>query len=214
MVDSEPSLPWVIAFSMVTISSPSTSPTMTRLGFIRKDRRTSSAMVIAPWLMVRFARKTLAEGHGHEQEGRVSRLYRRVAGRVIATRRSAWTFLIAVGVATLLACVLFATRTVTVKLLPFDNKSELQVVADLPEGSSLEQTQRVLAGAARVASALPEVVEIYRLAGETDYLLKVMVSDIAAYDRFYKRLIATAPLDDVSSAFAMEQIKFTTALPL
>ena len=66
----------------------------------------------------------------------------------------------------------------------------------------------------RGASALPEVVEIYRLAGETDYLLKVVVSDIAAYDRFYKRLIATAPLDDVSSAFAMEQIKFTTALPL
>ena len=116
------------------------------------------AVVIAPWLMVRFARKTLAEGHGHEQEGRVSRLYRRVAGRVIATRRSAWTFLIAVGVATLLACVLFATRTVTVKLLPFDNKSELQVVADLPEGSTLEQTQRVLAGVARVASALPEVI--------------------------------------------------------
>ncbi|WP_374533131.1 Lrp/AsnC family transcriptional regulator [Phenylobacterium sp.] len=66
----------------------------------------------------------------------------------------------------------------------------------------------------RGASALPEVVEIYRLAGETDYLLKVVVSDIAAYDRFYKRLIATAPLDDVSSAFAMEQIKFTTALPV
>jgi Lrp/AsnC family transcriptional regulator len=71
-----------------------------------------------------------------------------------------------------------------------------------------------LAQFARGASALPEVVEIYRLAGETDYLLKVVVSDIAAYDRFYKRLIATAPLDDVSSAFAMEQIKFTTALPV
>lgn len=71
-----------------------------------------------------------------------------------------------------------------------------------------------LAQFAKGASALPEVVEIYRLAGETDYLLKVVVCDIAAYDRFYKRLIATAPLDDVSSAFAMEQIKFTTALPV
>ena len=49
MVDSEPSLPWVIALSMVTISSPSTSPTMTRHGFIRSERRTSSAMVIPPW---------------------------------------------------------------------------------------------------------------------------------------------------------------------
>ena len=71
-----------------------------------------------------------------------------------------------------------------------------------------------LAQFAKGASALPEVVEIYRLAGETDYLLKVVFSDIGAYDRFYKRLIATAPLDDVSSAFAMEQIKFTTALPV
>ncbi len=67
---------------------------------------------------------------------------------------------------------------------------------------------------ARNASALPEVVEFYRMSGETDYLLKVVVSDIGAYDRFYKRLIATAELGDVSSSFAMEQIKFTTALPL
>jgi Lrp/AsnC family transcriptional regulator len=52
------------------------------------------------------------------------------------------------------------------------------------------------------------------MSGETDYLLKVVVRDIAAYDRFYKRLIATAPLGDVSSSFAMEQIKFTTALPI
>jgi len=64
------------------------------------------------------------------------------------------------------------------------------------------------------ASALPEVVEFYRLSGEIDYLLKVIVKDIAAYDRFYKRLIATAPLTNVSSSFAMEQIKFTTSLPI
>ena len=71
-----------------------------------------------------------------------------------------------------------------------------------------------LTGFAKGASALPEVVEFYLMSGETDYLLKVVVSDIAAYDRFYKRLIATAELGDVSSSFAMEQIKFTTALPL
>jgi Lrp/AsnC family transcriptional regulator len=64
------------------------------------------------------------------------------------------------------------------------------------------------------ARALPEIVELYRLSGETDYLLKVIVRDIAAYDAFYKRLIAAAPLQDVSSSFAMEQIKFTTALPV
>ena len=66
----------------------------------------------------------------------------------------------------------------------------------------------------RRASAFPEVVEFYRMTGEVDYLLKVIVRDIAAYDRFYKRLIATAPFSDVTSSFAMEQIKFTTALPL
>ena len=71
-----------------------------------------------------------------------------------------------------------------------------------------------LAAFSKSASVLPEVVELYRMSGEVDYLLKVVVQDIAAYDRFYKRLIAAAPLTDVSSSFAMEQIKFTTALPV
>ncbi|MGA0599569.1 Lrp/AsnC family transcriptional regulator [Caulobacter sp. KR2-114] len=71
-----------------------------------------------------------------------------------------------------------------------------------------------IAAFARGARALPEVLEFYRISGEVDYLLKVAVADIAAYDRFYKRLIATAPLADVSSSFAMEEIKFTTALPM
>ncbi len=123
------------------------------------------AVVIAPWLMVRFARKTLAAGHGAHGEGRLERIYRQVASRVIATRRSAWTFLLAVGVATLVACAMFATKTVTVKLLPFDNKSELQVVLDMPEGTSLEATQRTLADAAAVARTLPEVVAIDAYAG-------------------------------------------------
>ena len=124
------------------------------------------AVIIAPWLMVRFARKTLAAGgHAHDGEGKLGALYRKVAGRVIATRRSAWTFLIAVGLATLLACAMFATKTVTVKLLPFDNKSELQVVLDLPEGATLEATQRALADAAVVTGALPEVIAIEAYAG-------------------------------------------------
>lgn len=67
---------------------------------------------------------------------------------------------------------------------------------------------------AKAAGAMPEVAEFYRLSGDTDYLLKVLVKDIAAYDAFYKRLIAAVPLSDVSSAFAMEQIKYTTALPV
>ena len=60
----------------------------------------------------------------------------------------------------------------------------------------------------------PEVVEFYRMSGDIDYLLRVVVPDIAAYDRFYKRLIEKVELYDVSSSFSMEQIKYTTALPL
>jgi Lrp/AsnC family transcriptional regulator len=62
--------------------------------------------------------------------------------------------------------------------------------------------------------AIPEVVEFYRMSGEVDYLLRVVVPDIAAYDAVYKRLIVGTQLFDVSSSFAMEEIKFTTALPL
>ena len=60
----------------------------------------------------------------------------------------------------------------------------------------------------------PEVVEFYRMSGQVDYMLRVVVPDIGAYDAFYKKLIAKIELSDVSSSFAMEQIKFTTALPL
>tara|TARA_B100001939_G_scaffold346482_1_gene365360 strand:+ start:7475 stop:7936 length:462 start_codon:yes stop_codon:yes gene_type:complete len=60
----------------------------------------------------------------------------------------------------------------------------------------------------------PEVVGFYRMAGEYDYLLRVVVSDIAAYDEFYKRLIDATSLTDVTSNFAMEELKNTTELPL
>jgi Lrp/AsnC family transcriptional regulator len=65
-----------------------------------------------------------------------------------------------------------------------------------------------------VIQEFPEVVEFYRMSGEVDYLLRVVVPDIAAYDAFYKRLIQKIEIHDVSSAFAMEQIKHTTELPL
>jgi Lrp/AsnC family transcriptional regulator len=67
---------------------------------------------------------------------------------------------------------------------------------------------------ARAVRTLPEVVEFYRMSGETDYLLKILVSSIADYDRVYKKLIRSAKLFDVSSSFAMETIKCTTAVPL
>ena len=61
---------------------------------------------------------------------------------------------------------------------------------------------------------IPEIVEVYRMSGEVDYLLRVVTSDIAGYDAVYRRLIKAVELSDVSSSFAMETIKSTTALPL
>jgi len=71
-----------------------------------------------------------------------------------------------------------------------------------------------LAGFTAVVEDLPEVVEFYRMSGDIDYLMRVVVQDISAFDKFYKRLIERVQLSDVSSSFAMEQIKYTTALPL
>lgn len=62
--------------------------------------------------------------------------------------------------------------------------------------------------------ALPEVVEFYRMSGDVDYLLKVVVPDIEGFDRVYKKIIETAEIFDVSSSFSMEELKYTTALPL
>ncbi|GJD47353.1 DNA-binding transcriptional activator DecR [Methylobacterium crusticola] len=63
-------------------------------------------------------------------------------------------------------------------------------------------------------SAMPEVLEFYRMAGDVDYMLRVVVADMQAYDTFYKNLIAVLPLKNVTSRFAMEKVKSTTALPL
>jgi multidrug efflux pump subunit AcrB len=126
------------------------------------------AVVVAPWLMLRLAPKdgpvVSHAGHEHE-EGVLGGLYRRIAGRVVRSKRSAWIFLIGVGIATLLSMTLFATKSVTVKLLPFDNKSEIAVVVDLPEGASLEATERTLFGAAEIARQLPEATSLQSYAG-------------------------------------------------
>ena len=65
-----------------------------------------------------------------------------------------------------------------------------------------------------VVRDIPEIVEFYRMSGDVDYLLRVVVPDISAYDGVYQRLITQVELTDVSSSFAMEELKFTTALPL
>ncbi len=77
-----------------------------------------------------------------------------------------------------------------------------------------DHSQDWLAHFAKVVDAMPEVMEFYRMAGDVDYVLRVVVQDMQSYDAFYKKLIATVPLKNVTSRFAMERIKSTTALPI
>ena len=124
------------------------------------------AMIVAPWLMLKLApRPTPGVAHAAHGEGALGRIYRRIAAPVIKSRARAWTFLLSVGVATIAVCALFYTETVTVKLLPFDNKSELTVLVDLPAGASLEDSEQAMLAAARVTEALPEVESIQVYAG-------------------------------------------------
>jgi Lrp/AsnC family transcriptional regulator, cysteine-sensing transcriptional activator len=77
-----------------------------------------------------------------------------------------------------------------------------------------DHSQEWLKSFAEVVGAMPEVMEFYRMAGDVDYMLRVVVPDIAGYDAFYKKLIGTVPLKNVTSRFAMERIKSNTALPI
>ena len=119
------------------------------------------AMVLTPWLMGRLrgiGRPAAHEGgEGGRGPGWLGALYLRVAPPLIERRWRAWAFLLLTGAATLASLALFATRDVTVKLLPFDNKSEMTVVLDMPAGTSLEDTERALFAAAERLRALPEL---------------------------------------------------------
>ena len=79
---------------------------------------------------------------------------------------------------------------------------------------SSDHSEAWLTKFAQAVSAMPEVMEFYRMAGDVDYMLRVVVPDIAGYDTFYKKLIGTVPLKNVTSRFAMEKIKSTTSLPI
>ena len=127
------------------------------------------AVAVTPWLMLRLSglgRKAAGRGEGHGGGGgRLGTLYRLIATPLLAGRWRSWIFLLLVGGATVAACGLFYTESVAVKLLPFDNKSEVQVVIDLPRGSSLEATERVLKAAADRLAGLPELTSIQAYAG-------------------------------------------------
>ena len=124
------------------------------------------AVMVTPWLMLKVAGNapihTHDDGHGG---GVLGRAYAAVARPILATKARSWLFLLAVGVLTLGSLTLFYTKDVTVKLLPFDNKSELSVTIDLPEGSSVEETDAVAQAVARIVLDMPEVISVQTHAG-------------------------------------------------
>ena len=128
------------------------------------------AVTITPWLLLKIARSHFEKAgsgtdHSHDDVGIMGKTYAKIARKLLVGRKNSKKFLLIVGVATLASMVLFATKTVRVKLLPFDNKSEIQVVLDMPRGTSLETTERMLMEAANRLKDLPELVSIQAFSG-------------------------------------------------
>ena len=126
------------------------------------------AVIITPWLMARIAGNAPAHGgdeHAHGG-GTLGRVYAAVARPILATRAGSLTFLLVTVVLSFGSLGLLYTKDVTVKLLPFDNKSELAVVIDLPEGASVEATDRVAQDVAAAVLQVPEVMSVQTHAGD------------------------------------------------
>lgn len=130
------------------------------------------AVIITPWLMLRIAGKSDVSDHGdedtygeHKHFSPMGRVYARFARPILARKSVSWIFLLVVIVLSFGSLGALYTRDVTVKLLPFDNKSELSVMIDLPEGASVEATDAVAQDAARIAMELPEVISAQTHAG-------------------------------------------------
>ena len=125
------------------------------------------AVIVTPWLMLKIAGRDKGghAGQSHTQGGTVGRLYTLIARPLLASKTTSWIFLGVIGLLTLGSLALFYTENVTVKLLPFDNKSELSVMIDLPEGSSVEATDATAQSIARIAMELPEVLSAQTYAG-------------------------------------------------
>jgi multidrug efflux pump subunit AcrB len=124
------------------------------------------AVILTPWLMMKFGKKDAAShAHGDAHGGWLGRAYVAVARPLLKSKTRAWGFLAIIGIATIASLTLFYTKGVTVKLLPFDNKAELQVVVDLPEGASVEATDRALQAIVDRLAQVPEVVSFQTYAG-------------------------------------------------
>ncbi len=118
------------------------------------------AVIITPWLMLKVAGKAPATDHGGggHHGGALGRLYSAVARPLLASKSRSLLFLLVTAALSFGSLGLLYTKHVTVKLLPFDNKTELMVVVDMPEGSSVEATDAVAQAVARTALDLPEVI--------------------------------------------------------
>jgi multidrug efflux pump subunit AcrB len=125
------------------------------------------AFVVSPWAALRLLRHYAGEiSHGkHEAEGWTTRLYRRVMNPLIHDARRRWMFLGSVVLLLLAAIAFIPLKWVRVKMLPFDNKSEFQVIIDMPDGTPLEQTTRVAQALGRFLGEQPEVVNYQIYAG-------------------------------------------------
>ncbi|MEW6321989.1 MAG: efflux RND transporter permease subunit [Acidobacteriota bacterium] len=117
------------------------------------------AFVVTPWAAVRLLRAGHAHA-GHGAEDRLTVIYRRVMGRLLATPTARVGFIAGVGALLLAAAALVPLGLVNVKMLPFDNKSEFQVVVNMDEGTPLEDTARAAAALAEAALAEPDVVSV------------------------------------------------------
>ncbi|MCE8521001.1 efflux RND transporter permease subunit [Ruegeria pomeroyi] len=126
------------------------------------------AVIITPWLMVKIAGRAPAHAHDEAAQhgGTLGRLYRAVARPLLRTKSGSGLFLLVAAVLSFGSLGALYTRDVTVKLLPFDNKSELSVVIDLPEGASVEETDAVAQQVARRVLELPEVISAQTHAGD------------------------------------------------
>ncbi|AAV94812.1 efflux RND transporter permease subunit [Ruegeria pomeroyi] len=126
------------------------------------------AVIITPWLMVKIAGRAPAHAHdaAAQHGGALGRLYRAVARPLLRTKSGSGLFLLVAAVLSFGSLGALYTRDVTVKLLPFDNKSELSVVIDLPEGASVEDTDAVAQQVARRVLELPEVISAQTHAGD------------------------------------------------
>ena len=123
------------------------------------------AFIVTPWAGLRLLRRKAGQGDSHEVEGKSTALYRRIMNRLIREPGTRNAFLIGVAVLLLLSVGLLFIKAVRVKMLPFDNKSELQIIVDMPEGTTLERTAAVAQEIASIAAAEPEVENYQIYAG-------------------------------------------------